>query len=261
MTEDRGVVYLVGAGPGDPGLMTVRGLMLLRDADVVIHDRLVNRALLDEARPDAVKIFVGKSPGPGGVSQATINRLLIGHARLGRSVVRLKGGDPFVFGRGGEEALALANAGIRFEIVPGVSSAVSVPAYAGIPLTHRGLASSFAVVTGSEDPEKLTSRVDWAALSTAVDTLVIVMPTRNLSWIFGEVRANGRDPDTPVAVISQGTLATQTVVEGTLASVSRQLDEVALEPPVLVVIGDVVSLRDRIAWFGEVSEQAHAALS
>ena len=165
MSARRGRVFLVGAGPGDPRLITVRGLELLRQADVVVHDRLVSPALLDEVRPRAIRIFAGKSPGAG-MSQEAINRLLIHHARLGRRVVRLKGGDPFVFGRGGEEALALADAGIPFEIVPGVSSAVGVPAYAGIPVTHRALSSSFAVVTGSEDPEKSMSRVDWAALAT-----------------------------------------------------------------------------------------------
>src|SRR5262249_26849258 len=153
---------LVGAGPGDPRLITVRGLQLLRQADVVVHDRLVNPALLDEPPPGAIRIFAGKSPGAG-MSQGEINRLLVHHARHGRRVVRLKGGDPFVFGRGGEEALALAAAGVPFEIVPGVSSATGVPACAGIPVTHRGLASSFAVVTGSEDPEKSTCRVDWSA--------------------------------------------------------------------------------------------------
>jgi uroporphyrinogen III methyltransferase / synthase len=258
--SDRGCVYLVGAGPGDPGLMTVRGLALLREADVVVHDRLVSRALLDEARPGAIKIFVGKSPGPGGASQETINRLLIHHARLGHRVVRLKGGDPFVFGRGGEEALALADAGIPFEIVPGVSSAVSVPGYAGIPLTHRALSSSFAVVTGSEDPEKLTSRVDWAALATAVDTLVILMPTRSLRWIFGELQANGRDPDTAVAIISRGTMLAQSVITGTIESMPYLLENVILEPPVLVVVGDVVGLRERIARFSTEAEGARAAL-
>jgi uroporphyrinogen III methyltransferase/synthase len=173
MNAQGGHVALVGAGPGDPRLITVRGLELLRQADVVAHDRLVSPALLDELRPRAIRIFAGKSPGTG-MSQGAINRLLIHHARLGRRVVRLKGGDPFVFGRGGEEALALAEAGIPFEVVPGVSSAVGVPAYAGIPVTHRALSSSFAVITGSEDPDKSTRRVDWAGLATAVDTVVIL---------------------------------------------------------------------------------------
>jgi uroporphyrinogen III methyltransferase/synthase len=251
MSAGRGRVSLVGAGPGDPRLITVRGLQLLREADVVVHDRLVSPELLGEVPPRAVKIFAGKSPGAG-MSQETINRLLIHHARLGRRVVRLKGGDPFVFGRGGEEALALADAGIPFEIVPGVSSAVGVPACAGIPLTHRTLSSSFAVVTGSEDPGKPTSRIDWAALATAVDTLVILMPTRSLRRVFQELRAHGRDPDTPIAIVSQGTTSAQTIVVGDLASMPRQLEDAILEPPVLVIVGDVVDLHDRI---GSISAQ------
>lgn len=258
--SDGGCVYLVGAGPGDPRLITVRGLDLLRQADVVVHDRLVSQELLDEARPRAIRIFAGKTPG-GGMSQETINRVLIHHARLGKLVVRLKGGDPFVFGRGGEEALALAGAGIPFEIVPGVSSAVSVPAYAGIPLTHRALASSFAVVTGSEDPDKATSRVDWAALATAVDTLVILMPTRSLSRVFQALQAHGRDPDTPVALVSQGTTRAQAVVIGTLASMPRQLEDAILDPPVLVIVGEVVDLHDRIGWFGKTAELPSAVLA
>jgi uroporphyrin-III C-methyltransferase len=248
MSARRGHVALVGAGPGDPRLITVRGLELLRQADVVVHDRLVSPRLLDEVRPGTVRIFAGKSPGAG-MSQEEINRLLIHHGRRGRHVVRLKGGDPFVFGRGGEEALALAEAGIPFEIVPGVSSALGVPAYAGIPLTHRAVSSSFAVVTGSEDPGKSTSGVNWAALATAVDTLVILMPTRSLSRVFQALRAGGRDPDTPVAVVSQGTTPVQAIVVGSLASMPRQLEDTLLASPVLVIVGEVVDLHDRIGWF------------
>lgn len=178
-----GRVYLVGAGPGDPGLMTVRGLDLLRRAEVVVYDRLVNPCLLDEAPATARRVFAGKHAGAHCLPQERINTLLIDHARRGRSVVRLKGGDPFVFGRGGEEALALAAAGIAFEVVPGVSAAVAVPAYAGIPVTHRGTGSSFAVVTGHEDPEKAATAVDWARLATAVDTIVVLMGLRSLPRI------------------------------------------------------------------------------
>ncbi|MBI3067226.1 MAG: uroporphyrinogen-III C-methyltransferase, partial [Deltaproteobacteria bacterium] len=177
-----GNVYLVGAGPGDAGLMTVRGLELLRRAEVVVYDQLVNPSLLEEASFAAERIFVGKQAGRHCIAQAEINEVLIHYARLGRLVVRLKGGDPFVFGRGGEEAEALAHAGIPFEIVPGVSSAVAVPAYAGIPLTHRKFASSFAVVTGHE-ARKAQDAVDWAKLATAVDTLVILMGLNNLPII------------------------------------------------------------------------------
>jgi uroporphyrinogen III methyltransferase/synthase len=260
MAGGNGRVYLVGAGPGDPRLITVRGLELLRQADVVVHDRLVSLALLDEAHPRAIRIFAGKHPG-GGMSQETINQALIHHARLGRQVVRLKGGDPFVFGRGGEEALALADASIPFEIVPGVSSAIGVPAYAGIPLTHRALASSFAVVTGSEDSAKATRRVDWAALATAVDTLVILMPTRSLTRAFQQLLAHGRDSGTPVALVSQGTTPAQTIAIGSLASMPRQLEDTVLEPPVLAIVGDVVNLHDRIGWFGKTAELPSAVLA
>jgi uroporphyrinogen III methyltransferase / synthase len=259
MMADGGRVYLVGAGPGDPRLITVRGLEVLRRADVVIHDRLVSPTLLDEAPPEAIRVFAGKSPGAG-MSQETINRLLVHHAQRGQCVVRLKGGDPFVFGRGGEEAVALAEAGIPFEIVPGVSSAVGVPAYAGIPLTHRSVASSFAVLTGSEDLDRATSRVDWAALATAVDTLVILMPTRTLRRVFHELQAHGRDPDTPVALISQGTTPAQTVVTGTLSGMAGRLEDIALTAPILVVVGDVVDLRHRIGWFGRGAALTDAAL-
>src|SRR5262249_17602920 len=186
-----GTVALVGAGPGDPGLMTVRGLELLRRAHVVVYDRLVHPGLLEEA-PRARRIFAGKESGHHALPQERINALLIMHARRGRRVVRLKGGDPFVFGRGGEEAEALARAGIPFEVVPGVSSAVAVPAYAGIPLTHRGVASSFAVVTGHEEAGKPESSVDWARLARSVDTLVILMGLKSLSRIARELIAHGR---------------------------------------------------------------------
>jgi uroporphyrinogen III methyltransferase/synthase len=241
-----GSVYLVGAGPGDPRLITVRGRDLLRQADVVVHDRLVSPALLAEAPPRAIRIFAGKSPG-GGMSQETIVRLLIHHAVQNRRVVRLKGGDPFVFGRGGEEAMALAEAGIPFEIVPGVSSAIAVPAGAGIPLTHRALASSFAVVTGSEDPDRAQGRVDWKALATAVDTLVILMPTRSLGRVFAELRAHGRDAHTPVAVISQGTTPGQTVATGSLATMAAELETLAVAPPFRIVVGAVVDGRAQLA--------------
>ncbi len=199
-------VYLVGAGPGDPGLMTVRGLQLLRAAQVVVYDQLVNPVLLEEVTVKAERIFVGKQAGKHCIAQSEINAVLIGYASAGIDVVRLKGGDPFVFGRGGEEAEALADAGIPFEIVPGVSSAVAVPAYAGIPLTHRDYASSFAVVTGHE-ALKTKSSVDWSKLATAVDTLVILMGLHNLPAIAAKLRANGCPEETPVAVIRQGTTA------------------------------------------------------
>jgi uroporphyrinogen III methyltransferase/synthase len=248
-----GTVYLVGAGPGDPGLLTVRGLELLRQADVVVYDRLVNPALLDEAPPDALRIFAGKLTGIHPLPQAEINALLIAHARRGRRVVRLKGGDPFIFGRGGEEAEALAEAGIPFEVVPGVSSAVAVPAYAGIPLTHRGLSSSFAVITGHEDACKDGPGVDWERLATAVDTLVVLMGARTLPRIVGKLLSHGRSPETPVALIRWGTTEAQETITGTLADI---VDKAAgLRPPVVAVIGDVVKLRDRLRWFEDLSAE------
>jgi len=247
---EPGRVYLVGAGPGDPGLMTVRGLEVLRRARVVAYDRLVNPALLDEAPPGALRIFAGKRAGAHCLPQARINTLLVEHARRGRVVVRLKGGDPFVLGRGGEEALALAEAGIPFEIVPGVSAAVAVPAYAGIPVTHRGLASSFAVVTGHEDSGKDGAGVDWARLATAVDTLVVLMAGTSLPCIAATLMAHGRPPDTPVALIRWGTTEAQETVVGTLGDIVARAAAAGLAPPVVAVIGAVVRLRERLEWFG-----------
>ena len=239
-------VYLIGAGPGDPGLLTVRGLELLRSAQVIVYDQLVNPALLDEAPPAAIKIFVGKRGGRHCIAQEEINGVLISYARGAHAVVRLKGGDPFVFGRGGEEAEALSEAGIPFEIVPGVSSAVAVPAYAGIPLTHRKFASSFAVVTGHE-ARKPNSAIDWAKLSTAVDTLVILMGLSNLPIIVEKLIACGRSPHTPVAVIHSGTTLEQESVFGSLADIVEK--SALVEPPALIVVGDVVSLADKLQWF------------
>jgi len=240
---------IVGAGPGDPGLITVRGLELLRRADVVVYDRLVSPKLLDEARPDARCVYVGKACGAHALAQHEINALLIAEARLGHRVVRLKGGDSFVFGRGGEEALALAEAGIAFEVVPGVTSAVAVPAAAGIPLTHRGIASSFAVVTGHHAAGG-ESGVDWGRLAGAVDTLVILMGLANLPEITRELIAQGRDPETPAALIERGTTEAQRTVTATLATLSDAATSAGLESPVVTVIGDVVSLRERLTDMG-----------
>ena len=251
-------VALVGAGPGDPGLITVRALALLRRADVVVYDRLVDPRLLDEARPEAIRVFVGKSSGRHTLPQAQINALLVRHAERGRRVVRLKGGDPFVFGRGGEEAEALAAAGIPFEIVPGVSAAVAVPAYAGIPVTHRGTASSFAVVTGHEDETKDESAVDWTRLATAVDTLVILMGTRSLPRIAAALLAAGRAPDTPVALVRWGTTEAQETVIGRLDTIAALAEAVRLAPPIVIVVGNVVNLRERLAWFAVAAPAADA---
>jgi len=241
-----GKVYLVGAGPGDPELLTLRALKLLRMADVIVYDQLVNPALLDHATPAAMKVFVGKHAGRHCIAQEEINKALIDYARMGYDVVRLKGGDPFVFGRGGEEAEALAEAGIHFEIVPGVSSAIAVPAYAGIPLTHRKYASSFAVVTGHE-ARKANSSVDWAKLATAVDTLVILMGLGNLGLIVTKLIAHGRSPQTPVAVIQQGTTSEQESVIATLETIVEKSSH--LKAPALIVVGAIVELSRDLQWF------------
>ena len=256
-----GRVYLVGAGPGDPGLMTVRGLEVLRTADVIVYDRLVNPVLLDEAPPAALRLFVGKRTGGHCLPQDEINARLIEQARLGRSVVRLKGGDPFVFGRGGEEALAMAEAGIPFEVVPGVSAAVAVPAYAGIPVTHRGLASSFAVVTGHEDPAKAHADVDWGRLATAVDTLVVLMGAASLPRIAAELVGHGRSPDTPVALIRWGTTEAQAVTVSTLGDVVTHARAARVAPPMLAIIGEVVRLRERLAWFEARAQNLEALVA
>jgi uroporphyrinogen III methyltransferase/synthase len=262
-----GRVTLVGAGPGDPGLITVAGLDHIRVADVIVYDRLVSERLLDHARPDAELIYVGKIPhlpvghppqadsADGeegrGVSheQDAINTLLVEKGRAGKRVVRLKGGDPFVFGRGGEEAEALRAAGIPFEIVPGVTSAVAVPAYAGIPVTHRGVAVSFAVITGHEDPDKPESAIEWSHLATAVDTLVFLMGVKNLPDITANLVANGRPDTTPVAVIGWGTTPQQRTVTGTLADIATRVAEAGLAPPAITVVGEVVRLRETLSWF------------
>ena len=239
-----GSVALIGAGPGDPGLITVRGLALLRRAEVIVYDRLVDRRLLREARR-ARRIFAGKASGDHALPQGEINDLLVQHARRGRRVVRLKGGDPFVFGRGGEEAETLAEAGIPFEVVPGVSSAVAVPAYAGIPVTHRGVATSFAVVTGHEACG--SSRVEWERLATGVDTLVVLMGVSALPRIAERLIAHGRPASTPVAVVRWGATERQTTIVDRLDRIAERA--AAVEPPAVIVIGEVVALRKRLAWF------------
>jgi uroporphyrin-III C-methyltransferase len=251
---NMGKVYLVGAGPGDPGLLTVRGRELIQAAQVIVYDQLVNPVLLEEAPPLAHRIFVGKQAGRHCISQDEINQLLIVQARLGYEVLRLKGGDPFVFGRGGEEAEALAEAEIPFEIVPGVSSAIAVPAYAGIPVTHRKFGSSFAVITGHETL-KAQPAVDWGKLAAAVDTLVVLMGLKNLPQIAGELARHGLSPETPVAVIRCGTTQAQETVTGTIADIAGKAAH--LKSPAVIVVGKVVDLRDRLDWFtagAELSE-------
>jgi len=245
----RGKAYLVGAGPGDPGLITVKGLQCIREADVVIYDRLVHKRLLENVRADAELIYVGKDPGRHEIPQERISALIVQKAMEAKTVTRLKGGDPFVFGRGGEEAEILAEAGIPFEIVPGVTSAVAVPAYAGIPITHRDHTSSFAVITGRESSTKPDSSIDWEKVSSGAGTLVVLMGVKNMPSIVEQLLAHGRDPQTPVALISWGTLPTQRTLVGTLANIVEKIREADFHPPAVAVIGDVVSLRHRLRWF------------
>ena len=244
-----GKVYLVGAGPGDPGLITVRGLQCLEAADVVVYDRLVDRHLLKRARQETELVFVGKGPGQRIMEQTEINQLLVERAREGKMVVRLKGGDPFVFGRGGEEAQGLTQSNVPFEVVPGVTSAIAAPAYAGIPLTHRKIASSFTVVSGSEDPTKEDSSVNWDALAKSGGTLVVLMGWESLGNIVESLCKAGMAPSTPVALVRWGTEPNQHTVVGTLEDVVQRGKEAGLSPPVVAVIGQVVELRKELGWF------------
>ena len=249
MSPSLGVVSLVGAGPGDPGLITVKGLQRLREADVVAYDRLVDRRLLNEVRENAELIDVGKRAGEGGAGQRSIHTVLIDKAHEGKRVVRLKGGDPFVFGRGGEEAQVLAMAGIPFEVVPGVSSAVAAPAYAGIPLTHRDAASSFTVVSAVEDASKTESALPWDALARTGGTLVVMMGWGALPRVTERLLDAGMPPSMPAAVVRWGTEPYQQTVVGNLGNIVERARAADLGPPVVVVIGRVVSLRQEIVWF------------
>lgn len=238
-----GIVYIVGAGPGDPGLITVRGLACLRQADVVIYDRLVNKALLDEAPLWAERIFAGKAPGVYVLLQEEINALMIDRSRAGQVVVRLKGGDPFVFGRGAEEAAACAAAGVRWEVVPGVTSAIGVPACAGIPVTHRGVSGAFAVVTAHRAGDQ--DDVNWAALA-AIDTLVVLMGVKRLPHVVAMLTRHGRAPETPVAIIECGTQPGERMVTGTLGDIAERAALSGIRPPATIVIGEVVRLRETL---------------
>ena len=242
-----GRVYLVGAGPGDPKLITLRGLECLERADVVVYDRLAAPELLDRV-PTAQRIFVGKGPGRHSMTQAEINAVLVEQARAGRRVVRLKGGDPFVFGRGGEEGIALDAAGVPFEVVPGVTSAIAGPSFAGIPVTHRGVASSFAVVTGHEDPTKGGSQIRWDALARGTDTIVCLMGVEQLDEIVAKLRGAGRPAEEPVAAIHWATRPEQQVVVGTLVDIEERVRQAGLKAPAVLVIGPVVGLRERLDW-------------
>ena len=241
-------VYLVGAGPGDPGLMTARSLELIASADVIIHDRLIPASALDGARPEAQLIYAGKEGGGRQVPQAEITRLLIEHGRSAEVVVRLKGGDPFVFGRGGEEAEALIDAGIAFEVVPGVTAGIAAPAYAGIPVTHRDAASSVAFLTGHEDPDKPDPALDWRALAAFPGTLIVYMGVRQLRGITARLIEGGRSGDEPAALVQRGTFPGQRSVQGTLQTIAQLAVERQIRPPTIAVFGPVAALHDRLGW-------------
>jgi uroporphyrinogen III methyltransferase/synthase len=244
-----GIVYLVGAGPGDPGLITVRGRDCIRRADVIIYDYLAAPALLKHARENAERIYVGKKGGDHTLSQDGINALLVEKGLTGAIVTRLKGGDPFIFGRGGEEAEALIAAGIPYEIVPGVTSAIAAPAYAGIPLTHRKFTSTVAFVTGHEDPEKEETGIDWASLARGIGTLVFLMGVKNLPNIVHRLMEHGQPPATPTALVRWGTTTRQQTVVGTLETIVQRVKEAGLKAPAVTVVGDVVNLRAVMQWY------------
>jgi uroporphyrinogen III methyltransferase/synthase len=245
----QGKVYLVGAGPGDPGLLTIKGRECLCGADVIIYDYLANQAFLGYAKEGAELIYAGKKGGCHTMSQEEISSLIVDRARRGKRVVRLKGGDPFIFGRGGEEAQELARAEIDFEVVPGITSAIAVPAYAGIPLTHRDYTSTVAFITGHEDPGKEKSDIEWDKIALGTGTLVFLMGVGNLAQIAESLMLNGRSPDTPVAVIRRGTVPAQKTLIGTLRDIARLAREHNTKPPAIIVVGNVVRIRKELNWF------------
>src|SRR5260370_29758927 len=246
----KGMVYLVGAGPGDAGLLTLRGAELLQRADVVVYDALVNAELLQLAPKSAEVIYGGKRAKEQAISQSDLNQLLIAKAKAGKIVVRLKGGDPYVFGRGGEEAEQLADAAIPFEVVPGVSSFVAVPNYAGVPLTHRGFASKLTLITGHEDPAKEASSIDWAQVAKTPGTKVIMMGTDRIGQIADTLTEHGMDPATPVAMVRCGTTGHQESIAGTLATIAGTAEKAKIGPPTVAVVGARVKVGGKAKWMG-----------
>ena len=247
--KKKGIVYLIGAGPGDPQLLTLRGRECIEEADTVIYDYLANDALLHFAKKGAEIIYAGKRKGNMTLPQEHINQLLVKRGKEGKVVARLKGGDPFIFGRGGEEALALVEAGVPFEVIPGVTSGVAVAAYAGIPLTHRDLASSVVFTSGHEDPSKPRSSIPWSAMAREMGTLVFYMGITNLQGIVSNLTKYGRDPKTPIALIRWGTKPEQETIIGTLENIVQKTESRCLPPPVTIVVGEVVGLRKALQWF------------
>ena len=249
MKQHNGMVYLIGAGPGDPGLITVKAAECIKKADVVVYDYLASPRLLNYAGEGAEIIYVGKKGGDHTMTQDRINDILADKGSAGLTVARLKGGDPFIFGRGGEEAEVLIDRGVPFEIVPGVTSAVAAPAYAGIPLTHREHTSSVSLITGHEDPTKTDTSIKWDTLAQSGSTLVFLMGVKNLPRITERLTANGKSPLTPVALVRWGTTPRQVTVTGTLADIVEKVEKAGLKPPAVIVVGEVVSLREKMKWF------------
>src|SRR4030042_3573185 len=257
----KGKVFIVGAGPGDIGLLTVKGLKCLRKAEVVIYDVHLNAQVLNYINHDAEFIYAGKRGGHHTLTQDEINDILVEKAKKAKIICRLKGGDPFVFGRGGEEAEALSKEGIEFEVVPGVSSAIAAPAYAGIPLTHRLYSSSFAVIPGYEDPSKKESAIEWSKIATGVGTLIFLMAVKNINLITQKLIKNGRSPDTPVAIIRWGTRPDQSTTVGTLKNIGRIIKERDIKPPAVMVVGEVVKLRESLKWYEKKPMFGHRILA
>ena len=247
--DKTGKVYLIGAGPGDPGLLTIKAKECIENADVVIYDYLASPFLLDYAKKDAQIIYVGKKGGDHTLSQDGINQLLVDKAKLGLNIARLKGGDPFVFGRGGEEAQMLLSFGVHYEVIPGVTSAIAAPAYAGIPVTHRDHTSFVSFITGHENPDKKETSMQWDIYAKSNATLVFLMGVKNLANIAKNLINNGKSPDTPVALVRWGTTAKQQTVTGTLETIVEKVKKAKLKSPAIIVIGHVVSLRNELAWF------------
>lgn len=255
-----GKVYLVGAGPGDPDLITVKGLKCIQAADVILYDRLVNQELLRFTKEGVEMQFCGKSPEAHFLQQETINHFLVKHAKKGKIVTRLKGGDPFVFGRGGEEAEFLASHGIDFEIVPGITSGIAAPAYAGIPVTHREFGSSFAFVTGHRKNGEIDN-TKWESLAKGIDTLAIYMGVSNLSYIQEKLLFYGKSPETPVALIHWGTLNKQRTVVGTLQTIVNIVKNEHITNPSMIIVGEVVRMRQKINWFEKLQLEQNRQLN
>lgn len=249
-----GKVYIVGAGPGDPELITLKGKRAIEAADIIFYDRLINKQLLSYAKPDAELIYCGKRPNHHAIKQEVLNRLLVHHAQTGKMVTRLKGGDPFVYGRGGEEAEYLSMNGIPFEIIPGITAGIAAPAYAGIPITHRQHSRSFAVVSGHD---LSWTDVKWESLVKGVDTLIIYMGMNHLTKICEELIRHGKDMSTPVALIQWGTTSQQAVLNGTLANIAKLAHIHDYSNPVIIVVGEVVRLKEKLSWFCLPLETIH----